>query len=65
MEKPAVPHNEKERLSELKELGLLDSEAEERFDRFTRLAKRLDATETPRDVSFCGHAILGLSLIHI
>ncbi len=83
MEKPATPHNEKERLSELKELGLLDSEAEERFDRFTRLAKRLfgvpvalislvdsdrqwfksrqglDATETPRDVSFCGHAILG------
>lgn len=83
MEKPAIPHNEKERLGELKDLGLLDSEAEERFDRFTRLAKRLfgvpvalislvdsdrqwfksrqglDATETPRDVSFCGHAILG------
>lgn len=83
MEKPATPHNEKDRLSELRDLGLLDSEAEERFDRFTRLAKRLfdvpmalislvdsdrqwfksrqglDATETPRDVSFCGHAILG------
>ena len=83
MEKPATPHNEKERLAELRDLGLLDSAAEERFDRFTRLAKRLfdvpvalislvdcdrqwfksrqglDATETPRDVSFCGHAILG------
>ena len=56
---------------------------EERFDRITRMAKRLfnvpivlislidserqwfksnmglDACETPRDVSFCGHTILG------
>ena len=62
---------------------LLDTEAEERFDRITRLAQDLfrvadravslvdedrqwfksnqglAVTETPRDVSFCGHAILG------
>jgi diguanylate cyclase (GGDEF)-like protein len=63
-------------------LEVLDTPPEERFDRVTRLARRLfgvpialvslvdsdrqwfksrqglDATETPRDVSFCGHSIL-------
>jgi len=82
MLKPAIPLNEAERLSSLHALKLLDTAAEERFDRITRLAARLfnvpvalvslvdrdrqwfkskqgiDACETGRDISFCGHAIL-------
>ncbi len=82
MIKPIVPENEKNRLQALIDLGLLDSEAEERFDQLTRLAAScfnvkiclvslvdidrqwfkskvgLDACETSRDISFCGHAIL-------
>lgn len=80
---PVVPANEKQRLQTLRDLNLLDTPAEERFDRVTRLAKQvfgtpialvslvdadrqwfksrqgLDAEQTPRNVSFCGHAILG------
>ena len=79
---PPLPHDEAERLRALISLQLLDTPAEERFDRITRLAQRmfgvttclvslvdarrqwfkskqgLDACETDRDVSFCGHAIL-------
>ncbi|PMW98892.1 GGDEF domain-containing protein [Pseudomonas sp. FW215-R2] len=79
---PGKPVNEAARVQALYGLNLLDSAPEERFDRLTRLARRLfnvpialvtlvdkdrqwfkscvglDATETPRDVSFCGHAIL-------
>ncbi len=82
MKTPAVPSNEAERLATLHSLKILDTEAEERFDAITRIAKRLfnveialvslvdtnrqwfkskqglDASETPRDISFCGHAIL-------
>lgn len=82
MLKPAIPANEKQRLQTLRDLKLLDTPAEERFDRVTRLAKQvfaapialvslvdkdrqwfksrqgLDAAETGRDISFCGHAIL-------
>ena len=70
-------------LKALRSLDILDTPPEERFDRLTRLAKRmfdvpialvslvdedrqwfkscvgLDVSETPRDISFCGHAILG------
>lgn len=77
-----MPVDERTRLDTLRALNLLDTAPEERFDRLTRLAKRmfgvpislvsivdsdrqwfksaqgLDATETPRDISFCGHAIL-------
>ncbi|WP_158769553.1 sensor domain-containing diguanylate cyclase [Paraglaciecola sp. L1A13] len=81
MIKPVIPENEAERLHALRTLQILDTSHEERFDRVTRMAKRmfgvstslvtlidedrqwfkskqgLDITETPRDVSFCGHAI--------
>ncbi len=83
MKIPARPADEETRIDTLRALNILDTSPEERFDRLTRLAKRLfgvpvalvslvdvnrqwfkscdglDATETPRDVSFCGHAILG------
>ena len=81
MKKPKIPDNEAERLHALKTLKILDTSHEERFDRVTRMAKRmfgvpislvslvdkdrqwfkskqgLDVSETPRDISFCGHAI--------
>ena len=83
MIEPSVPADEAARLATLRRHGLLDSGAEERFDRITRLAQHilgvpialvslidadrqwfksaqgLDAPETGRDVSFCGHAITG------
>lgn len=79
-----MTHNEEQRITTLHQMGILDSEPEERFDRVTRLARRLfnvpialvtlvdekrqwfksnfgleGEKETARDVSFCGHAILG------
>lgn len=83
MIKPPIPADEFRRLESLRNLKLLDTPPEERFDRVTRLAQRvfgvpialvslidadrqwfksrqgLDAPETPRDISFCGHAIVG------
>lgn len=83
MEQPGIPPNESTRLATLKALNVLDTPPEERFDRVTRMAKRmfrvpialvsivdqdrqwfksaqgLSACETPRSISFCGHAILG------
>ena len=83
MIKPDIPHDEAARLATLQSLNILDTPAEERFDRLTRLAKRMfnvpmamvslvdenrqwfkssqgfAVSETPRDISFCGHAILG------
>ncbi|MGZ9897244.1 sensor domain-containing diguanylate cyclase [Shewanella gaetbuli] len=77
-----IPDNEQVRLDTLRGLNILDSAAEERFDRITRLAKRLfgvsiclvslvdsnrqwfksaqglEAAQTDRDISFCGHAIM-------
>lgn len=77
-----IPEDEERRQSALRATHLLDSLPEERFDRITRLARRLfavpmalvslidsrrqwfksrqgvAATETPRAISFCGHAIL-------
>lgn len=86
---PLVPPNEQQRLRALHNLGILDTTAEERLDRLTRVAKAhfkvpialislvdadrqwfksrqgLDAAETPRDVSFCGHAILADEIFNI
>jgi len=83
MIKPDIPQNEKSRLETLRSLDVLDAQAEERFDRVTRMAKRmfgvpialvslvdenrqwfkscigLSLSETSREMSFCGHAILG------
>jgi len=83
MIEPLIPSDEKERLAALRQLRILDTPDEERFDRITRIARDLfqvptalislvdahrqwfksrtclDAHETSRAVSFCGHAILG------
>lgn len=83
MIEPQIPSDEADRLETLRALQILDSASEERFDRLTRMARRmfgvsislvslvdsdrqwfkskqgLDAQETPRDISFCGHAIMG------
>lgn len=83
MKSPLIPQDETQRLKTLRSISILDTPAEERFDRLTRLAKRmfdvpialvslvdenrqwfkscvgLSVRETPRDISFCGHAILG------
>lgn len=88
---PAMPLNEATRVATLNALTLLDASPEERFDRLTRLAKRLfrvpvakvtlvgDSSvfalscsdpdrlgaPVPRDVSFCGHAILGDDIMQV
>jgi len=83
MIKPDIPKDEKQRIKTLRSLNILDTSPEERFDRLTRMAKRmfgvpialvslvdekrqwfkscigLSVSETSRDISFCGHAILG------
>jgi diguanylate cyclase (GGDEF)-like protein len=80
---PVLPADEQHRLETLRSLNVLDTAPEERFDRVTRLARRLfdvpialisliDAErqwfksccglpvrQTSREISFCGHAILG------
>ena len=89
MQSPAIPNNEKTRLETLRALKILDSDPEERFDRLTRLAKRLfgasialislvdadrqwfkssfglEVKETSRELSFCGHAILGDEIFEV
>lgn len=82
---PIIPEDEKQRLEKLRALKILDTAPEERFDRLTRMAKRMFGVEisvlsliddgrqwfkskasdidlpdeTSREISFCGHAILG------
>ena len=80
--KPPLPLDETARLLSLNALRILDTRPEERYDRITRMGKRLfgvqtclislvdgnrqwfkskqglDACETDREISFCGHAIL-------
>lgn len=81
MKIPDIPANETDRLCLLRDLAVLDTPPECRFDTITKKAKEfykvpialvslvdadrqwfkssqgLDATETSRDISFCGHAI--------
>ena len=81
MLKAPIPANEDERLKALRDLLILDTPPEERFDRIVQFARDefdvpiallslvdgdrqwfkarvgLDAEETARDISFCGHAI--------
>jgi len=83
MLKAPIPENDAARLETLRALQILDTPAEERFDRLTRVAQHilqvpivlislvdadrqwfksrqgLEASQTPRDISFCGHAIAG------
>ncbi|GBO56022.1 hypothetical protein APA_4228 [Pseudanabaena sp. lw0831] len=83
MKVPDYPENEESRITMLRSLDILDTEPEERFDRLTRIARRLfgvpialvsfidmnrqwfkscqglEVKEMSRDISFCGHAILG------
>lgn len=78
-----IPSDDADRLASLHALRLLDTPAEERFDRIARLASRIFRTpiayvalvdgdrqwfkakcgvtvdETGREISFCGHTILG------
>jgi diguanylate cyclase (GGDEF)-like protein len=89
MKAPPLPVDESARLAALHGLGLLDTPGEERFDRITRLARRLfgvpmatislvdeerqwfmshpglEIGQTPRDISFCGHAILGDQIMEV
>jgi len=77
-----IPDDEADRLQALKLYEILDTDAEDSFDRITRMVSThlkvpivavslvdenrqwfksrhgLEATETPRDISFCTHAIL-------
>ncbi len=86
---PPFPDNEESRLKSLRSMNVLDSTAQEQFDRITRIAARyfdvaialvslvdanrqwfkscvgLDARETARDISFCGHAILDNKIFYI
>ena len=83
MKTPEIHPNEVARLQTLRSFDILDTPQEERFDRLTRMARRLfdvpialvslvdkdrqwfksriglPVSETPRDISFCGHSILG------
>lgn len=90
MQKPSIPADEETRLATLRSLNILDTLPEERFDRLTRLARRIfdvpvalvslveaerqwfksnlgmeEITESPREESFCGHAILSDELLEV
>ncbi|HXQ76573.1 MAG TPA: ATPase, T2SS/T4P/T4SS family, partial [Gemmatimonadaceae bacterium] len=81
--RPLIPQDEAERLVEFRLSAAVDGEAEERFDKISRMATKVFAVpfagisfvegerqwfkskqglaipDSPRDLSFCGHAITG------
>lgn len=81
MQVPDTPHNEAQRLQALRNLHVLDTPAEQAFERLAEFARDLfgvpialvslvdenrqwfkshlglDIQETPRDISFCAHAV--------
>jgi len=89
MQIPPIPPDEENRLRVLHSLNILDTPVEERFDRVTRLVKRMfnvplsvvglidkdrqwfksssgiDVKEAPRELTFCGHTILGDEMLII
>jgi phosphoribosyl 1,2-cyclic phosphodiesterase/DNA-binding response OmpR family regulator len=86
-ERPPNPPDEEQRLATLYGLRILDTPAEQRFDRLTRLAAGslqvpaalvslvdrerqwfksahgVDVRQTPRETSFCGHAVAARKLL--
>lgn len=89
MQAPKIPDNEIARLQALRQLEVLDTPPEPRFNRITGIAQHmfempivlislidsdrqwfksrqgLDACETPRSISFCGHAILSDAILSV
>lgn len=89
MQEPSFPADEAQRLAVLRALQILDTPAEARFDRITRIAKELfqvpialislidvnrqwfkscvglEVSQTERNISFCGHAILNESTLYV
>ena len=89
MQAPRLPTNETERIQALRDLLILDTQPEERFDAITCYAQArfqveialislvdtsrqwfksacgLNASETPREISFCGHAILEDAVLEV
>jgi two-component system, sensor histidine kinase and response regulator len=83
MQPAPLPADERARLAELRDLDVLDTDPEQRYDDLTLLASQicqtpmafvslvdedrqwfksrhgLDVEQTPREVAFCAHAILG------
>ncbi len=89
MKIPEIPPNEGQRLKDLCDYGILDTDSESNFDQITALAAEIfgvsfsvvsfvdqqrqwfksrhgvSVSETPRDISFCAHAILGDEILVI
>lgn len=87
MIKAPIPHDEEKRLESVRNLNILDTKEEERFDIITENAVKelkvpistitimdkdrewfkscqgLDVRESPREISFCGHALVSESVM--